>query len=144
MIKEILISFSALALLTACGGSSAVSDTISSLSDTDSDTDKLSKRDAVLIAYNYPSSVCSDPDLIKGLERDIDGTSNYLAVVESNNVTCSTYGKNSNNCSEEDYGGSGGKSCVIGFDVEGANKQLKSSVISEMEDVKNSMIISAD
>ena len=143
MIKEILVSFSALALLTACGGSSSVSDAISSLSDTDSDTEKISKRDGVIIFYNYPASTCESPELLADL-KTVENTSNHLLIVASNNVTCSTYGKNSNNCSTEDMQQAGDKSCVLGFDFISSSKQEKALGMEQIENIKNSMIISLD
>ena len=143
MIKEILVSFSALALLTACGGSSSVSDAISSLSDTDTDTDKLSKKDGIVILYNAESEICESQSFLDEM-RSVNNTKNHLIVVASNSVTCSTYGKNSTNCSTADVEGQGGQSCVVGFDLISSSKQLKASTIGEMEDIRNSMIITFD
>ena len=136
MIKKTFFGLSALLLLTACGGSS-------SSSETKTDTDKLKERDGIVIFYNYPSNICESDELLNEM-KTVSGTKNHLIVVASNNVTCTTYGKNSTTCSTEDIGGTGGKSCVVGFDLSSTNKQLKSSVVGQIEDIKNSMVIAAD
>ena len=96
-----------------------------------------------MIFYNYPSDVCKSDDLLNRIKA-IDDTKNHLLVVASNDVTCATYRKDSTTCSTVDFGVTSDTSCVVSFDVSSANKQLKSSVVGQIEDIKNSMIIAAD
>ena len=136
MIKKTFFGLSTLLLLTACGGSS-------SSSSSKTDTDKLKERDGIVIFYSYPSDVCKSDELLNEM-KTVSGTKNHLIVVASNNVTCATYGKDSTSCVTEDLGSTSDKSCVIGFDESSTNKQLKSSVVGQIEDIKNSMVIAAD
>ena len=96
----------------------------------------ISSRNYVFIFYNYPPSSCDAE--IYTVNNNID----VIASVESNNVTCETYGKQDNGreCGTMIYrGSSSNKSCVIGYNIRSNRKVSKVSEDSEiimMEDIK--------
>ena len=92
-------------LFTGCGGGGHK----------ESITDKIKKRDAIIIIHAYPAGVCNSQELKQSLAQGI-GAKDIITSVEDNSVSCATYGRDYNTCGEEFYGGYP-NACVIGFNV---------------------------
>ena len=91
-------------LFVACGGNSSGYE--------QSITEQISSRKNIVILYNFPEDECYRYKTEKGLYKD------PIVSVESNDVTCETYGKSSEEigCVEEDREYYVNTSCVIGYD----------------------------
>ncbi len=114
------MSLVAVFALTACGGGSKG----------ESPREIMSKKDGVFIFYNIPHKMCESKDFQRGMRQKYPNN-NLIFQVESNDVTCSTYGKSYPTCrtnSDLDYGD---QSCVIGLDISGNYKQNKLSIAHE-------------
>ena len=113
-ITTIILSGTAVLFLSACGSSDS-----SSSSTPVAPVDPMTERESILIKYHYPAEYCSSGELKDYLERNVPGTTNLLLSVESNSVTCATYGRANDgvHCSEQDTVNSNADtSCVLGFD----------------------------
>lgn len=109
-----LLAGTAVMFMTACGGGGS-SDTI----------DPMTLKDGVAIIYHYPAEVCTSDLLMDELQATIPEAENFLLRVESNDVTCATYGKTDGvDCESEDAAilidpsfSEYDTSCVLGFDL---------------------------
>lgn len=115
-ITSILLAGTSAMVMSACGGGGS--------SDPVDTTDPMTLKDGIVIIYHYPEEVCTSDQLIDELQATIPEAENFLLRVESNDVTCATYGKTDGvDCESEDavlidpsfleYD----TSCVLGFDL---------------------------
>lgn len=117
MTKKIILSAATgIFLLVGCGGGSS--------SDATTPVDPMESKDAIAIIYHYPAEVCQSDILLSELQANVPEAENFLINVESNTVTCATYGKvDGVTCETEDAALSDATflqydtSCVIGFDL---------------------------
>ncbi len=116
-----IMSLVAVFALTACGGGGSKGE---------SPREIMSKKDGVIIFYSYPQEICESSDFQRDMRQKLSN-SNLIFQVESNDVTCSTYGKSYSRCRTNNDLNYGDKSCVIGIDINGNNKQNKLSIAHE-------------
>ena len=128
-----VMSLIALLGFTACGGGGSKGPSAREI---------MSKKDGVVILYSYPADICSDSYTKKALERK-KSVKNVILQVESNDVTCDTYGKRYPMCDVSYDYISGDKSCVIGFDLD-INRKTEGLSILDEENLFEKMIIEAD
>jgi len=120
-VKFSLIAMSTL-LVIGCGGGGSKGE---------SPREIMSKKDAVIIFYSYPQEICESSSFQERLRRKYP-KSNVLFQVESNDVSCRTYGKRYPMCETSDSTDLGDKSCVVGFDFNSKHyKQDKIFVAQE-------------
>jgi len=136
-IVRLTFSVATISLLVACGGSSG-GDSQSGMTT----TEKISSRDVVAINYNYSPEICSSSDFKKYMINALAHLKpkDFIASVESNSVTCETYGKvnNGRECYEgHDSHDSYRTSCVTAFNTSIAN----SSKLSKMSVDYNAKIV---
>lgn len=116
------MSLVAVFVLTACGGSGG--------SKGESPREIMSKKDGVTIIYGMPREDCESTVYQEEMRRRVPAY-NLLFQVDSNDVTCQTYGKSHPKCGTRNIY-MGDKSCVIGFDVKDKNyKQNKLFIAHE-------------
>ena len=118
---KMILGLVAMFVLTACGGGGSKGE---------SPREIMSKKDGVFIFYSYIQEICKSSDFQQSMRKKLSNNS-LIFQVESNDVTCSTYGKSYPTCityNDFDYGD---KSCVIGIDINGNNKQNKLSIAHE-------------
>jgi hypothetical protein len=118
---------------TACGGGGSKRETPREI---------MSKKEGVIIFYGIPQKICESSDFHESMERkftEID----LLFQVESNDVTCSTYGKKYPMCRTDSSYNYEDKSCVIGFDIKERSKMKKLSTYDE-ESLFEKIIIEVD
>jgi len=91
----------------------------------------ISSRDNILIYHNYPSNAC------KVLKNYYSNRSNTTVSIESDSITCESYGRvdrgYSGNCVEGDTGYSYDTSCVVGFDNRSNSNQKMIDFVEKME-----------
>lgn len=126
-----LIVGTAVMFMTACGGGGS--------SDPVDTTDPMTSKDAIAIIYHYPSEACTSDTLLNELELNLPEAENFLIRVESNDVTCATYGKteavsDTEGCmtfdmiTEDPMFSEYDTSCVLGFDlIVGTTAQVSKS-----------------
>ncbi len=97
-------------LLAGCGSDSGGSSTKS----------KLKDRDIILIAYNADEQLCKSARFQVLMEEAFPYASAMIFSVESNSVTCATYGRqvsSEGNCQTTNFDSYKDTSCVVGFNV---------------------------
>jgi len=137
MINKLTLGTSALIatlMLTACGGGDADA------------PDTISEYDKVLVMYHYPEDVCLSDDLKTNMQN-LDGVENVLLKVESNSVSCTTYGKTNDGleCLEEDLADTTGDStistsCVIGLNVSDEYDKIVSQPADAFSEERNILL----
>ena len=113
-IARLTFSVATISLLVACGGGGG-GDSESGMTT----TGKIASRDVVSINYNYSPEICSSSDFKKYMINALAHLKpkDFIASVESNSVTCETYGKvnNGRECYESHSNRSYSNSCVTAF-----------------------------
>ena len=133
MYKKIILGAAvSVFLFVGCGGGSS--------SDSTTPVDAMASKDGVFIVYHYPAEVCKSDLLLNELQITLPEAYNWLLSVESNSVTCATYGKTDGvDCETEDYiltdptAGQYDTSCVVGFDIDTALLTKSAKVIGDAQ-----------
>lgn len=122
MIKKALIGIMILNIVIGCGGGgdNFSSTPNASISPSNNLGNQIRNRDAIFIFYNTPKSICESQDYLRELKRG-NHVKDVLVQVQSNNITCSDYGKNRSNCLPYNTGGSSPYSCVEGVNYDPTN-----------------------
>ena len=130
-IVKFVFSIATISILVACGGGGSSNNS----ENTTTNIEKISSRDVVTINYNYSPEICKSSDFKRYIMDILSNLKpkDFIASVQSNSVTCKTYGKinNGNECyeshlSDENYR----TSCVVALNspiFKRNNKLLKMS-----------------
>jgi len=132
LVKFSLVAMGAL-LVIGCGGGGSKGEF---------PREKMSKRDTVMILYSYPQEICESSRFQERLKRKYP-KSNLLFQVESNDISCRTYGKSYPMCETFDSTNLGYKSCVVGFDSNGKHYKQNKIFIAQ-ENIFTEMVMVLD
>jgi len=102
-------------LLTGCGGGGKNS---SNTNQPQTIKEQIKSRDIIVIFHNYPDDVCTSQRLKDTLNNNT--TTNIITNIVNNNVTCKSYGRNSETCTENSFS-QGTNACVVGADLKNSN-----------------------
>jgi|GEM_PF-2070652 len=96
----------AMIMLIGCGGDGS--------SSKESKREKVSKREYIVITYNYPKKICKSSYLKNELKSL--GAKDIVVLTENDYVNCATYGKvnNGDTCYTQDTNYYSEPTCVVG------------------------------
>jgi len=136
-ISKLSFSIAIVSLFIACGSGGG-----SSSSSSESKTEKISKRQYVMISYHYPKEVCNSSVLKESLESM--GFTDIVNLVTNDYVDCQSYGKSNDGreCLIQDLNYYNEPTCVGGMN-HSTRKSYKSNMTNDIlsiEDIKDTMI----
>jgi len=124
---KLIFAITTIFLFVACGGHS------NSESSSSTSIEKISNHDVISIIYHYSSEICSSSEFKNYMINTLSyyQPKDFITSVESNSVTCATYGKvnNGRECGQEELGYSYNTSCVIAFNTSFLNSNKMSKIM---------------
>ena len=125
---KLIFNVASITLFIACGGSHSNNKSSSSIS-----IEKISNHDVISIIYHYSSEICSSSEFKNYMINTMSyyQPKDFITSVESNSVTCATYGKvnNGRECYEGGLSDSYNTSCVIAFNTSFLNNSKMSKIM---------------
>jgi hypothetical protein len=125
---KLIFAIATIFLFVACGGGHSNSESSSSTS-----IEKISNHDVISIIYHYSSEICSSSEFKNYMINTLSyyQPKDFITSVESNSVTCATYGKvnNGRECYQEELSNSYNTSCVVAFNSSVSNNSKMSKIM---------------
>lgn len=132
---QLTFSMATILLFVACGGDS-------SSSNYESKTEKISKRQYVIVNYHYPKETCNSSYLKERLKSI--GATDIVMLVTREYVNCRSYGKSNNGreCLMQDLNYYGEPTCVTGMNrsTSGAFNSKMTDDVLYMENIQSNIV----
>jgi len=137
-IRKLSFTIAIVSLFIACGSGGGGSSSSSS----ESTTEKISKREHVLINYHYPKDIC-DSSYLKEELKSV-GAKDIITLVVNKDVACENYGKvhDGRECYTQDLNYYNEPTCVVGLNrsIQKVYNSKMTSDILFLEDVKDIVV----